>query len=652
MLDKPLWSPSPESIRRSQMQQCLEAVQSEFGLSLTSYHDLHQWSCQHPELFWPFLAQFLDLPVTDYQQVVAFDNEQASSMEGAHWFTGSQINYAEAMLRFQGDQTAIVYRGEDGSRRELSRNQLRELVARAANGLRAAGIREGDRIAGFMPNMPETIAMMLAAASLGAVWSSCSPDFGSQGVLDRFGQIEPRILVATDGYQYSGKSIDCRPRIQELVEEIPSIERVVIVPFGEQDLDIRAIEKSTTLADFLSDDTTLRFSPLPFDHPLCILYSSGTTGKPKCIVHGHGGTLLQHAKELCLHTDLREGEKFFYFSTCGWMMWNWLASGLITGATLVLFDGSPFHPGPEALWQMAEQEQISVFGTSARYLTALQKSGFEPAKACKLPALRAILSTGSPLPHEGFDFVYESIGRDLMLSSISGGTDIISCFALGNPILPVYRGQLQCLGLGMNVAFYDDEGQSVLHQPGELVCQTAFPSRPVMFWNDPDSQRYHDAYYSRFQNIWAHGDYGEITPEQGVILHGRSDAVLNPGGVRIGTAEIYRQVEKVEAVLESLAVGQQFNNDERVVLFVRLRDGLILDQALEQQIRSVIRTHASPRHVPAVILQAPDLPRTVSGKLTELAVKAIIHGRPVKNAEALANPETLTFFKDLDALRV
>ena len=646
MLEKPLWSPSLEQVQKTQLWAFLKSVNHKFGYQFSDYDELHAWSCEHREEFWPHLIEFLDLPVAGYTAVV----DDSAGMFSAAWFPGATLNYAEQLLRHKGPEAAIIFRGENGSRCEISRDELRVLVGQTANALRKAGIRQGDRVAGFMPNMPETIIAMLATVSLGAIWSSCSPDFGSQGVLDRFGQIAPKLLIAADGYHYNGKAIDCLPRIAELVEQIPSVETVVVVPFSDERP--AGIPNSVKWGEFLDADSVLTFAQVPFDHPLCILYSSGTTGVPKCIVHGHGGTLLQHGKELVLHTDIRPEERFFYFTTCGWMMWNWLVSGLMTGATLVLFDGSPFYPGPDVLWRIAEEENVSVFGTSARYLGALQKAGFEPAKSCNLPNLRAVLSTGSPLPHEGFEFVYNAIGRDLILSSISGGTDIVSCFALGNPIKPVYRGQLQCRGLGMDVQFLNDAGVPVTGERGELVCRKSFPSRPVMFWADEDSSRYRKAYYASYENIWAHGDYGELTPEGGVIIHGRSDAVLNPGGVRIGTAEIYRQVEKVNEVLESLAVGQRLDGDERVVLFVRLRDNLQLDDILQKHIRKTIRDNATPRHVPAVIVQAPDLPRTVSGKLTELAVRALIHGEEVKNSDALANPESLTFFKELPQLAV
>ncbi|MCL6269895.1 acetoacetate--CoA ligase [Sansalvadorimonas sp. 2012CJ34-2] len=643
---KPLWSPAQEQVKSSHLWEFMQAVNQHFGFSFNSYDELYEWSCQSREEFWPFLAKYMDISLGSYSTVV----DESEGMFATRWFPGATVNYAEQILRHTGDKAAIVFCCENGDRRELSRNELRNTVARAANALTDAGIKQGDRIAGFMPNMPETILMMLASASIGAIWSSCSPDFGSQGVLDRFGQIEPRILIAADGYHYNGKIIDCRQRIDEITHQISSIEQVVVVPFFGHNPDISSISNAVLYKDFLSDNTELKCVALPFNHPLAILYSSGTTGVPKCIVHGHGGTLLQHSKELKLHTDLGPEDVFFYFTTCGWMMWNWLASGLLTGATLVLYDGSPFYPGPRVLWEMAEREGVTVFGTSARYLTALQKSGYEPGENCNLSKLKAVLSTGSPLPHEGFEFVYSKIGSDLMLSSISGGTDIISCFALGNPLRPVYPGQLQCRGLGMDVAFVDDRGEPVTEERGELVCRKSFPSRPVMFWNDPKREKYRKAYFSRFETIWAHGDYGELTSEDGVVIHGRSDAVLNPGGVRIGTAEIYRQVEKVDEVLESLAVGQKTAEDERVILFVRLRDNLKLDDRLVAHIKKTIRSNTTPRHVPSLIIQAPDLPRTVSGKLTELAIRALIHGETVNNTDALANPESLDFFRHLPQL--
>ena len=491
---------------------------------------------------------------------------------------------------------------------------------------------------------------MLATASVGAIWSSCSPDFGANGVVDRFGQIEPKVLFAANGYWYNGKRIDCLATTAEIVERMPSVTQTVIVPFLENAADCSSVSNACSWLDFLQPAAVLSFEAVAFDHPLFIMFSSGTTGVPKCIVHGHGGTLLQHLKEHVLHTDLGADDKLFYFTTCGWMMWNWLASGLATGATLVLFDGSPFFDDGRGLWKMAEREGVTVFGTSAKYISALEKAGVRPCDEFKLPALRAVLSTGSPLAPESFDYVYEAIGTDLQLSSIAGGTDILSCFLLGNPVLPVRRGELQCAGLGMAVSIFDDDGKPLVGERGELVCTRPFPSAPVGFWNDPDNKRYREAYFERFVGVWAHGDFAEQTTSGGFVIHGRSDAVLNPGGVRIGTAEIYRQVEKLDEVLESIAIGQQWEDDVRVVLFVVLREGIALDDGLQAAIRKVIRSNTTPRHVPAKIVAVPAIPRTKSGKIVEVAVRSIVHGEAVKNTEALANPEALAYFADIPEL--
>ena len=540
---------------------------------------------------------------------------------------------------------------ENGERRELSWRQLFDAVERLATALRADGVGVGDRVAGLLPNLPETVIGLLATSSLGAIWSSCSPDFGARGVLDRFGQIEPKVLLTVDGYRYGGKVIDLAPKVAEIIASLPSLVRTVEVHFLDRNRPAAGHEGAVLWDDYLdAEPEPLTFAQLPFDHPLFVLYSSGTTGQPKAIVHGQGGTLLQHIKEHRLHTDLRPGERLFYFTTCGWMMWNWLVTGLASEATLILFEGSPFHPGPQALWDVAAEEKVHVFGTSAKYIDALKKAGLRPKETHDLQQLRALLSTGSPLVPESFDYVYGAIKDDLQLSSISGGTDIVSCFVLGNPAGPVRRGEIQMRGLGLAVEVVDEQGEAVREQKGELVCSRPFPCMPVSFWNDPDGERYRKSYFDRFPNVWCHGDYAEITDAGGIIIHGRSDAVLNPGGVRIGTAEIYRVVEQIPEILESICVGQDWEGDVRVVLFVRLRDGATLDEALEGQIRGRIRQNCTPRHVPARILAVADIPRTMSGKITELAVRDVIHGRPVKNTEALANPEALELYRDLPEL--
>jgi len=648
MQEDPLWQPSPERIERAQLTHFIKAVSGTLAPSLDDYHELWRWSIERPEHFWPAVWKFCEVISSELWDVALEDGDQ---MPGARWFTGARLNFAENLLRRDApDRLALVWRGEDGSRRSFTQAELYDQTARLAGALRALGVGPGDRVAGFLPNCPEAVIAMLAAASLGATWSSCSPDFGIQGVLDRFGQIRPKVLFTADGYRYGGKRIDSIARIRSVLEQIEGVEQVVLVPFlgASQDPgpDPSTLPDAVLWADFLSGERELQFEQLPFDHPLYILYSSGTTGVPKCIVHGAGGTLLQHLKEHRLHTDIGPDDTLFYFTTCGWMMWNWLVSGLATGATLVLYDGNPFHPGPQALWQMAEEEGITVFGTSAKYLAAVEKAGYAPGEHYRLDALRAILSTGSPLMPASFDFVYRDIKKDLQLASISGGTDIVSCFALGCPILPVHRGELQCRGLGMAVEIYDEQGRSHTEEPGELVCTRPFPAMPIGFWNDPDGSRYRSAYFERFPGVWHHGDWARLTRHGGLVIYGRSDAVLNPGGVRIGTAEIYRQVEKLDEVVESLAIGQQWGDDQRVILFVRLREGLTLDDELREKIRQVIRENTTPRHVPAKILQVSDIPRTLSGKIVELAVREVVHGRPVKNTDALANPDSLDEFRD------
>jgi acetoacetyl-CoA synthetase len=646
-----IWRPSAARVADANLVRFTACLNARKGLDLHGYEEVYEWSISQPEDFWSELARFADIRA-DFGAGPVLENRDR--MPGARFFPNARLNFAENLLRHRESQAAIVFVNERGIRRELSHRELQQEVARIAVGLRAAGVREGDRVAGFLPNLPEAVIAMLATASLGAMWSSCSPDFGVHGVLDRFGQIAPKVLFTADGYFYAGKTLDSLGPMAEVAAQLPSLELIVVVPYVESEPRLERLGTAAPRARHWlalgERGAPLRFAAVPFNHPLYILYSSGTTGVPKCIVHGAGGTLLQHQKEHLLHTDLKRGDRIFYFTTCGWMMWNWLASALATGATVVLYDGSPFHPDPGVLWRLAQQERLTVFGTSAKYLSALEKSGYAPGRNVDLGALKALLSTGSPLLPEGFEFAYRAIKQDLHLASISGGTDIVSCFALGCPTLPVHRGEIQCRGLGMRVEIFDDDGRPVRGERGELVCTAPFPSMPIAFWNDPDGARYRAAYFERFPGVWHHGDYAALTAHGGIVIYGRSDAVLNPGGVRIGTAEIYSAVESLEEVIESIAVGQDWRDDVRVVLFVRLRAETALDEALQRKIRAVIRAHTTPRHVPAKIVAVPDIPRTLSGKLTELAVRNVIHGRPVKNVDALANPQALEHFRNLPDL--
>jgi acetoacetyl-CoA synthetase len=618
----------------------------QLGVEVDDYETLWRWSVGNREAFWQSIWKFADVRASrEATQILADD-----AMPGAKWFVGARLNFAENLLRFRDERPAIIACDESGRRVETSYAELRDAVTRVAAALRSDGVVAGDRVAAYMPNCTETLVAMLATASIGAGWSSCSPDFGIAGAAERFGQIEPKVLFACDGYRYDGKSIDTTQRVRELHAQLPSVRRVVLVPFLRDAGDLQALPGVTLFGDYGArdgGDVPLAFEQLPFDHPLYILFSSGTTGKPKCIVHGAGATLLQHYKELALHADLKTGDRLLFFTTCGWMMWNWMASGLAIGATLVLYDGSPFHPGPEVLWQIAEREKLTHFGTSPKYLSALQKSHYVPKKAHPLERLRIMLSTGSPLAPDQYDFVYTAIKRDLWLCSISGGTDILSCFGIGNPWAPVWRGEIQCRGLGMAVDVFDESGRPLRGAPGELVCTKAFPSMPLGFWNDPDGRRYRAAYFERFPGVWHHGDYCEITRRGTLLISGRSDATLNPGGVRIGTAEIYRVVDVLPEILESVAVAHRHDNDDRVVLFVRLRDGAAWSAELESRIKSAVRAELSPRHVPAKVLPCPEVPRTMSGKITEISVRELIHGRPVKNTEALANPGSLEYFRNL-----
>lgn len=648
MTTKMLWQPSADTIANARMTHFMQCLNQDRDLALANYHDLHEWSVQHSADFWRYAWDYLN--VIGEPGKVTVENQ--NKLPGARWFPEAKLNFAENLMRFNDERIALVFRGENGARQALSYQELHRQVALVAAHLRKLGVMKDDRVAAMMPNCCETIIAMLATTSLGAIWSSCSPDFGVQGVLDRFGQIEPKVLLTVDGYFYNGKTLDISDKTTAIRDQLPTLEHTIFVAFADlgHTLPDASAEWHSIVAT-QNEVPELTFQQTDFNHPLYIMFSSGTTGVPKCIVHGAGGTLLQHLKEHALHTDIKRDDVFFYFTTCGWMMWNWLVSGLAQGATLVLFDGSPFYPEPSVLWDIADQEAISVFGTSAKYLSALEKAECRPAQSHQLDELRAILTTGSVLAPESFDYVYRDIKKDLCLSSISGGTDIVSCFALGCPILPVYRGELQCRGLGLDVQIFNEAGAAVRNEKGELVCCNSFPCMPLGFWNDADGERYFNAYFARFNNTWAHGDYAELTEHDGVIIYGRSDAVLNPGGVRIGTAEIYRQVEKIDAVLESIAVGQRWQDDERVVLFVRLREGLTLDTELQQQIRAVIRANATPRHVPAVIAQVHDIPRTISGKIVELAVRQVIHGEQVKNTDALANPSALEEFANRPELQ-
>ena len=645
---EPIWSPSPERIARTQMTRFMRFVRERHHAPIPDYAALHRWSIEFPENFWSALWDFCEIRAqTRATQIL----EDGNRMPGARWFIDARFNYAENLLRRDGNTPAIIFRNERGERRELSWAQLRRETARIADGLRAAGVQPGDRVAGYLPNIPETVIAMLAATSLGAVWSSCSPDFGPSGVLDRFGQITPKVLFAADGYRYAGKTLDCMATVRAVKKKIASIERVVLVPYSNERPALDTIDDAVAFADFGNADAQLSFEQLPFEHPAFILYSSGTTGVPKCIVHSAGGALLQQMKEHMLHSDMGPDDRFFYYTTCGWVMWNALASGLATGATIVLFDGAPLQPDPRVLWRMAHDERITIFGTSPRFLVGCEQAQIRPRREFELSALRTIISTGAPLNPPSYRYVYREVKPDVLLASITGGTDLMACFGGGCPIQPVYEGEIQVLGLGMKTEVYDDDGNPLQGAQGELVCSAPFPSVPIGFWGDTGGSRFHATYFARYPNVWWHGDIATITPRGGLVVHGRSDAVLNPGGVRIGTAEIYRQVEKIEEVAESIAIAQQWQGDVRIVLFVRLRDVLTLDEKLRDKIRGTIRGNTTPRHVPARIVQAPDLPRTINGKLVELAVREVVHGRPVKNLDALANPQALDYFKDLPELQ-
>ena len=643
-----LWTPTQDQIEASQMDAFRKQINARYNLSLNNYHELHQWSVTHITDFWKAIWGFMSIEFSsDYTQVV--DDE--TKMPGAKWFEGAQFNFAENLLRIRSDKPAIQFKGEGQPVRTLSYIELFSEVENLASALRKMGVQKGDRVVGFMPNMPETIIAMLATTSIGAIWSSSSPDFGIKGVLDRFTQIEPKVLFAADGYFYNGKPFDSLQKLKSILVELPTIERVVITPYTKPDPNISSVNNGIIWNEFIDvSPNTLEFEQLPFDHPLYIMYSSGTTGLPKSIVHGAGGTLLQHLKELRLHGNVSMDDTVFYFTTCGWMMWNWLVSNLAIGATIVLYDGNPFHPSPNAMWDMVDELGITHFGTSAKFIDACKHGGLLPKDSHSLSTMRTIFSTGSPLMAESFDYVYDHIKSNVQLASISGGTDIISCFAGGNPTLPVYRGELQCLGLGMDVAAFDFKGNALENKKGELVCRKAFPSMPIYFWNDSDGEKYHNAYFDEFNGIWHHGDFIEVNEHGGVTIFGRSDATLNPGGVRIGTAEIYRVVEGFDVVADSLVIGQPIDGDERVILFIKMNEDERLSNELIAKVKTAIRTNCSPRHVPAIVLETNDIPYTINGKKVEIAVKKIIQGEDVTNKDALANPESLELYKDINEL--
>jgi acetoacetyl-CoA synthetase len=647
---KMLWKPSEARIKNSHMYRFMNFVNKKYQKKFTEYAPLYEWSVENIPEFWAAMWEFAEIKASKpYDEVV----DNPVKMPGVKWFSGARLNFAENLLRYRDDHVALIFQGEDHETRKVTYAELYDEVARFARSLRELGVKPGDRVVGFVPNMPEAIIAMLAATSAGATWSSCSPDFGIKGVLDRFGQIKPKVLFTANGYWFKGKNLDSIERISNILRELPSIEKVVVVPYTEKEMDIRSIPNAVHYRDFRSSKSNLKikFEQLPFEHPHYIMYSSGTTGLPKCMVQSAGGVLINQMKELLLHSDLKREDTIFYFTTCGWMMWNWLTCGLAVGATLVLYDGNPFHPNPGALWKMAQDHKITHFGTSAGYIAALMTAGVKPGKEYDLAPLKTLLSTGSPLSVEGFEFIYDHVKKDIQLASISGGSDINGCFAAGNPTGPVYAGELQCRCLGMKVEAFDDRGKPTRNQQGELVCLASAPPMPIYFWDDPDWEKYHNAYFDVYPGIWRHGDFIEINDRGGVVIYGRSDATLNPGGVRIGTAEIYRQVEQMPEIEDSLVVGQDWKGDVRVILFVKLAPGQNLTDDIKKKINTTLRANASPRHVPAKIIAVPDVPYTLNMKKVELAVKKVIQGQSVLNKDALRNPEVLDFYASIKELK-
>ena len=647
---KLLWKPSEERVKGSNMYSFMQYINRRFDRDFSSYDELYQWSVDNISEFWGAMWEFVDIKASSgYQEVI----DDVGKMPGANWFAGARLNFAENLLRYRDDRVALIFKGEGQDIVRMTYAELYDQVARVAKSLREAGVEVGDRVVGFMPNMPQAVVAMLAATSMGAVWSSCSPDFGIKGVLDRFGQIRPRILFVADGYFFKGRKLDSLERVADIIGDLPSIEKVVVTPYINEEPDISGVRDAVLFDDFKSDqdDLEVEFEQLPFDHPLYIMFTSGTTGLPKCMVQSAGGILIHHLKELVLHTNLTRDDTIFYFTTCGWMMWNWLVSALAVGAELVLYDGNPFYPDPGVLWEMAQEVGLTVFGTSAGYVAALMKEGLKPGEEYDLSSLESVLSTGSPLSEEAFEWIYQEVKPDIQLASISGGSDINGCFALGNPIGPVYSGELQCRALAMKVEAFDSGGNPVINQQGELVCTAPSPSMPIYFWEDPDGAKYHRAYFDTYDNVWKHGDFILINERGGVIIYGRSDATLNPGGVRIGTAEIYRLVDLVDEVQDCIVVGQNWKNDVRVILFVQMAPGHELTDELKDSIKKRIRSEESPRHVPAKIIAVPDIPYTINMKKVELSVKKVIEGQPVKNRDALKNPEALDYYENIPELQ-